>query len=453
MTVETYTMRSAFANGRFPLAQQALVAPGSSGKGIVIRSTFGLLVSHDRGSSFDWVCEETFGYSGAWDPPIAFADDGTLYVGLEHGLATTRDFCEVTKVPELEGEAVKDLSVDARGTVLVITTTPGKPSALFRKPKGKPFERVGKGLEGAYLVTVDAAPSRPSRIYVTGQPLGTLDGRYYRSDDGGLTFVALDQKRSHAGAFFLVGVDPKDPARVVSRFLHFEGSEMTISEDSGKTAKVVLDLKSAMYGAAISADGSKVFAGSGLAADGVFVSTDRGRSFARSANVGVQCLTASGSTLFQCENPLSLGGPAFGLSEDDGKTFKTVATFASIRGPVACPGALATRCQKPWADLDGTLAPWRSDGGAPLTNDAGSADDGGVPEAGAFPPESKKRGCGGCSACAEPDPIHGGALALVVWGLTFVRRFRSRSLHGRGRSMTRSIGHHPDAHDSSSDEC
>lgn len=440
-------MRSAYANGRFPLAQQALVVPGSNGQGIVVRSTFGLLVSRDRGKTFDWVCEETFGYAGAWDPPVAFTGDGTLYVGLENGLATTKDLCVVETVPELAGETVKDLSVDREGTVLVITTTPQKPSALFRKRKNGPFERVGKGLEEAYLVTVDAAPSRPSRIYVTGQPKFTFQGRYYRSDDAGETFVELDQKRTHDGAYFLVGVDPKDPARVVSRFLHFEGSEMTISEDSGKTSKVVLDMKTAMYGAAMNEDGSRIYAGSGLPGDGLSVSIDRGRSYQKLASVGVQCLTVWKDLVFQCENPLTLGGAAFGISEDHGKTFRTVSTFANVRGPLACPSR-PSLCQKPWADLSATLAPWR-DGGAP-PSDAGqgdaASDDAGTIDASTSPAPTKPRGCGGCQA-SDADPIHGGAFALAVWAMSFVRRARSRGNHGRVRSMARSIGHHPDPAD------
>ncbi len=428
VTFQTYTMREAFANGRFPLAQQALVAPGSKGDLLVVRSTFGILVSHDRGRTFDWVCEQTFGYSGAWDPPIAYGLDGTLYVGLENGLATTKDFCTVTRVAELEGETVKDVSVDSSGTVLVVTTTPSRPSALFRKPKGKPFERVGKGLEGAYLVTVDAAPSRPLRVYVSGQPLGTLKGRLYRSDDGGMTFTELDQERSHDGAYFLVGVDPKDPARVVSRFLHFEGSEITLSEDSGKTSKVVLSIKSAMYGAAMSPNGARVFAGSGLPGDGVFVSNDRGRTFASSAHVGVQCLTATERSLFQCENPFAVGGPAFGVSEDFGKTFHTLASFAAVRGPVNCPGTAL--CEKPYAELTTTLEPWRAgpDAGGPGDGGASAADSG--VEAGVEAPREKKRGCGGCHQDGT-ESIHGGAWPIVVWALSRVRRRRSSALHGR----------------------
>ncbi len=431
-------MRPAFANGRFPLAQQVVVVPGSGGQKLVLRSTFGLLVSEDGGKSFRWACEQTFGYSGAWDPPIAFTKDGTLYVGLENGLATTKDFCQVTRVPALEGETVKDLSVDSAGTVLVVTTTAQKPSALYRKPEGKPFERVGKGLENMYLVTVDAAPGKPSRVYVTGQPKGTLLGRFFRSDDGGAHFVELDQKRSHKGAYFIVGVDPKDPSRVVSRFLHFEGSEITLSEDSGKTNRTVMSIPSAMYGASMSPDGSRFWAASGLATDGLWASDDRGRTFAKVAEVGAQCLTATDTLLYQCTNPFDVGGPALGVSSDLGKTFRPVASFGAVEAPIACSGAAKDTCQKPFVDLGTQLAPWK-DAGADAAPESGDASvEAGSGEAGVDASLSgrevqSKRGCG-CSASGD-STIHGGAIPLVVWALSRVRRRRSSALHGRKRSI------------------
>ena len=401
---------------------------------LVLRSTFGLLVSRDGGRTFRWVCEQTFGYSGTWDPPIAFAKDGTLYVGLEAGLATTRDFCTVSRVRELEGETVKDLSVDGDGGVLVITTTPGRPSALFRGAPGRRFERGGKGLEGMYLVTVDAAPSKPSRVYVSGQPNGTLKGRLFRSDDGGRQFVEQDQVRSHDGAYFLIGVDPRDPDRVLSRFLHLEGSEVALSEDAGRTTRTVLSMPSAMYGAAISPDGARVWAGSGLPADGVFVSRDRGRTFARAGQVGVQCLTATETALYQCANPFTLGGPALGASSDDGATFRTLSSFANVEGAVPCDGRLKGPCGESYLEVRATLAPWRDAGAQEAgaggagaegeTNDAGMTAGADAGSAAGSEPPRRGRGCL-CAGAPEPKAC-GGELTLAAACAALVTLVRRR---------------------------
>lgn len=441
-----YTTRTARANGRFPLAQQLVVAPRSATPPgappiLVLRSTFGLLVSRDAGRTFRWVCEQTFGYSGTWDPPIAFGRDGTLYVGLENGLATTRDFCKVSRVPELEGETVKDLAVDSAGVALVVTTTPARPSALFRGVAGGRFERAGKGLEGMYLVTVDAAPSRPSRVYVSGQPNGTLKGRLFRSDDGGRHFVELDQVRSHDGAYFLIGVDPRSPDRVLSRFLHLEGSEIALSEDAGKTTRTVLSIPSAMYGAAISPDGARVWAGSGLPGDGVYTSTDRGRTFARTAQVGVQCLTATATSLYQCANPFTVGGPALGVSEDFGASFHALASFTNVEGAEPCDGRLKGPCGESYLEVQATLAPWR-DAGVGLAEDPDAATPATVLEAGPVAPSSpdgaprKARGCL-CEGAADPGLAGGelgvGALAAGAFGGLLRRRRLGRRDPTQGR--------------------
>ena len=48
--------REARANGRFPAANQLAHSP-TDPKLFVLRTTFGILVSHDAGASWDWVCE------------------------------------------------------------------------------------------------------------------------------------------------------------------------------------------------------------------------------------------------------------------------------------------------------------------------------------------------------------------------------------------------------------
>jgi hypothetical protein len=268
-------------------------------------------------------------------------------------------------------------------------------------------------------------------VYVTGQPRGTLLGRFFRSDDGGGHFVELDQKRSHNGAYFIVGIDPKDPSRVVSRFLHFEGSEVTLSEDSGKTNRTVMSIPSAMYGATMSPDGSRFWAASGLPTDGLWASEDRGRTFAKVAGVGAQCLTATDALLYQCTNPFDVGGPALGVSSDLGKTFRPVASFGAVEAPIVCTGAATDVCQKPFVDLGTQLAPWKDAGAdAAIESADASSLEAGTGDAEASNRDTKpKRGCG-CSAGGDA-PIHGGAIPLVVWGLSRVRRRRSRALHGR----------------------
>ena len=45
----------------------------------ICATTFGLLISHDDGCTFNWVCEQNIGYGGEFDPKYAIATDGTIF--------------------------------------------------------------------------------------------------------------------------------------------------------------------------------------------------------------------------------------------------------------------------------------------------------------------------------------------------------------------------------------
>src|SRR3954463_14461670 len=75
----------AAANGKFPSAGQIVVDPGDPGH-ILVRTTFGILVSRDAGQRFDWICEDGAGYGGGDDPGIAVTGAGSILAGVFQGL-------------------------------------------------------------------------------------------------------------------------------------------------------------------------------------------------------------------------------------------------------------------------------------------------------------------------------------------------------------------------------
>src|SRR5439155_24446940 len=80
----------AFANGRAPLTNGINFKAGDD-QSIYLSTTFGLLVSHDDGCTFRWVCEQSLGYGGQWDPKYAIASDGTIFATTFEGLRVSRD--------------------------------------------------------------------------------------------------------------------------------------------------------------------------------------------------------------------------------------------------------------------------------------------------------------------------------------------------------------------------
>lgn len=443
--------RTAHANGRFPQAQAIETVPGGDGSTVFLRATFGVLLSRDAGKTWRWICERALGYEGTWDPPIAVTRDGRLWVGLERGLSSTLDGCTVDTSAELAGEQVKDLTIDPRGeTLWALTGAPDKRGAIWRRSITDggtgTWQRMGLLPEDVNPMTLEVAPSRPSRIYVTGQPYRTVRGQLFRSDDGGKTLTGAANDLAHTGPFFIAAVDARDPDRVLVRHLHTTGSTVVLTTDAGKTFKEVLAMPSAMFGFAKSPDGLAYFAGSGLPEDGIFRSTDRGEHFERVSNHGVLCLHAAASgALFVCENPFTLGGPGIGLSIDRGKTVTPIARFVDVQGPVACEGdAAAGLCADAWPETLASFLPgdagaasaWAGDAGKrPRSRgDGGTRPGGGKDGDGGTQPDAglARRSTCGCIVVGAPESAHrsapdpvwliAGLFPLLVWGRARRRR-------------------------------
>ncbi len=428
------TIGAARANGRFPEAQLIESVPGDPNT-LFLRATFGVLVSRDAGKSWRWICERALGYEGQWDPPVAATRDGRLWVGLEDGLVSTRDGCELEAAAELDGHTVKDLTTDPKGeTLWAITGAPGKKSYVWRRSPGKAFERLA-GMDDTNFMTIEVAPSNASRVYVSGQPYSTIRGQIFRSNDGGATFATATNDLKADGPFFIGAVDPKDPARLFVRHLHTKGSDLLLTRDGGKTFENVLTMTSAMFGFAKTADGTTYWAGSGLPEHGLFRSTDRGEHFENVSKNGVLCLHAAGpDALFLCQNAFTPGAPAIAVSRDRGKTITPLARFSDIEGPVACASsdARASLCAGTWPETKALLTPTLDDAGAATTADAGRPRrrrDGGSTEAGETesPPAPRSR-CG-CEIVGLPS--RGPDLGWLIAGLgPLVLRVRSSIMRG-----------------------
>lgn len=365
LLVLLYAPRPARANGRFPMAQ--VLASPDDGQTLVLRATFGLLLSRDGGASWSWVCEQGLGFDGMWDPPVTVTPvlpgqpgGGRIFVGLEAGLRvipSVADPCRNDEVTALRGEQVVDLTeVPGAPAVLVATAGPGKPSHFWRERSGT-FERLGKGLDGVRVDTVEVAPSRPSRVYATGVlhakgPKAHL----FRSDDGGVTWSEPHPGLPRDGRLFISSVAPRDPARILVRQLHDDGSDVLLSTDGGDSFRVVLHTTGAMTGFARTQDGARIFAGSANAAEGLFVSRDGGETWAAGAKTPVLCLLATGRGLYLCSNPFVPGGYAVGRSTDEGATVAALSTFDAVGGAVACDGGLAVACGARWPEVKAVLA-------------------------------------------------------------------------------------------------
>ena len=417
-----YVEAPAFANGRFPRAQQ-LVSDPRDPSHVFLRATFGVLASFDGGGTWRWLCEDAIGFSGTWDPPVAVTRDGRLWMGLEKGLSWTTDACNVHAMPEVAGELVSDVSADGDALVFA-TSTPKKPATIWRAAAGT-VRKTGAVLDGFYVDTIDALGAR---VWLTGVRIGEKAGPHiFRSDDSGTTVRELHPSLPTQGRLYLAAIDPKNASRILVRQLSDKGSDLLASEDGGTTFTVALHMAGAMFGFAQSADGVTVWAGSGDADEGLYRSTDRGRTFTPVAKAPIFCLHRSAQKLFTCSNPFTEHGYAIGASTDDGTTVTPLIGFADVLGPVACDAGAGSGCGKNWTAMHATLTTQTQSAPPPPASS--------TPMFGAEHPDGGKsfgaeRSTCGCGISA--GPVWPAAPWVVALGALFGRRGRSRAARRSG---------------------
>jgi photosystem II stability/assembly factor-like uncharacterized protein len=404
---------SARANGRFPAANQ-LVADPTDASRMVLRTTFGFLLTKDNGSTWDWICERSVGYGGTEDPAIGILSGGSILAGLFDGLAVSRDVgCSWSKVGgALAQQVFIDVAVrrgDPKIAVALASTFKGQSDAgdsLFNNlvflttDGGATWNPVGQPLADDVLTqTIDFAESDATRLYVSGvRDRGTTSaGVLLVSSDGGATWnelpVPLDTGER---APFIAAVDPADAARIYVRTSGTPNNRLLYSEDAGRSFKVAFTSDGPLLGFALSPEGSKVFVGSQK--DGLHVAAKADMAFKKRSDIQVQCLMTSGNTLWACSNMIS--GFILGSSPDDGATFTAKLKLDGTRGPLACPvGTTTQMCESEWPavrDRLGASNATPSDAGA---RDAGSA----IPP----PPEDT-------SSCSTTGTSRGAGAGLVV---------------------------------------
>jgi photosystem II stability/assembly factor-like uncharacterized protein len=357
----------ASANGRFPRADQLVFVPGRPDE-LVLRVTFGLLVSRDAGVAWDWVCEPAIGFDGIEDPAVAVLNDGVVLAGLFGGLAQSdAGTCSwrFSNTAALDLPVV-DLSArrDAPNVAVALAweaqppgqNTPGYRSRFFAtNDNGASWASYGTPLDPSVLMlTLDLAPSEPRRLYASGIRSGMArSGVLFVSVDEGLTWtehaVPFDA-RSEQG-LYIAAVDPLDPLLVYLRTSAANTSRLLVTRDGGTTFEEQF-AGGPMLGFALSADGAEIFLG-GLE-DGLWVSPRGPASFLQRSTLPIQCLASRGDTLYACSN--DVGGFALGASRDGGRNFEPMLRLSEVRGPLACPdGSSASVCGALWPAMSDRL--------------------------------------------------------------------------------------------------
>ena len=432
VVVATSGLDDARANGRFPASNAILFPPDGSAEGLVTaRMTFGLLVSRDRGVTWDWVCDRSIG-TVSEDPTIAWTSERTMLAGTKKGLVITRDDAcsfEVVGAP-IAPFPIVDVSARALEPARVVVLASNYlglddagefrfDSRLFETgDEGRSFTVLSEAIDPMLLgETVDVAPSDPDRIYLSGQ-YDLVNGRtgyLLASTDRGRTFeshqIALTPSER---AVFIAAVDPSNPDRV---FLRTDGEPGTpgrllVTDDRGATFRVVFTSQGALAGFALARDGAKVFVGGPK--DGVHVALTSDFGFTQRSMVPVDCLAIAADGLWACSTEKA--GFVVGVSRDEGTTFEPKLHFCDVRGVFACaPGSTTAACSwPPQRDALGCGPP------GDVSDGSTDVDAGGAPSA----PVDDASGCG--CATAPDQPAMGAAVLLLAGTALWRRRIRRR---------------------------
>jgi len=408
------------ANGRAPLANGVTFHPNDP-HSLYVRSTFGLLVSHDDGCTFNWVCEQAIGYGGEFDPKYAVAKDGTIFATTFKGLRVSRDGgCSWQTVTEEIW--VDALDIAPNGDVWIATAETAAASDVYRsKDNGLTFEHRGMLSPTIWWKSVEVAPTDSQRIYITGYqvagpPLpdgGTPPPQAHllRSDNGGDTWdeQPLANVMFNATPIVLVrAVHPTNPDILFMSSLGANGGgdRLYRSTDGGATFKEVLVTTDTIRDVIF--HGDKVLVASPT---GSFQSTDGGATFAAlTGSPQLACLGDHGGEVIGCGANWQPDFMAVARTAD-ASAWAKVFRFVELAGTLTCPPGTNSQveCDKLWPALQEQFAATGPTCGA-------------LPEAPPDPPPPKHGG--GCCDVGTGAPL--GACTLAVLVMLVVLRRRQR---------------------------
>jgi hypothetical protein len=400
LALSTLLARPAQANGRMPGAND-VIFDARDPNHLVVRATFGVVQTFDAGARWSWICEQAVDVSGVIaDPPLGMLEDqslvllpptGSALISRDQGCSWKRE------ASVLAGKQGVDLTMHPSDPkqLFVVTSTVTAVDAGFgvyenlvvrTGDDAKSWELLSTLPTDFQAETMELAKSNPQRLYVSGvDSVNPRLGVLFVSDDGGASF----QKRTldlptGSGSFLISGIHPTNPDMVWLRVpargdtIGILPARLFLTTDAGKSFRMLAATQRAMFGFALSPDGTQLAYGGPN--DGLYVGpSDGSGGFQKRGNWSIRCLrwTDSGA-LYAC------GGEPFdafslGVSTDQGMTFRPLYKLADTCPAECAAGSqFAGSCQEAWGPVRPMLkaaanmctVPWADDeldAGAPMS--------------------------------------------------------------------------------------
>jgi photosystem II stability/assembly factor-like uncharacterized protein len=460
LSLSTGTAR---ANGRLPAANQLVISP-TDPNFMALRATFGVIVSHDGGQSWYWICETATGYDAQeiQDPSLGITSNNSLIVGLREGLAVSHDnecdwhyvsgplgstpIVDVVTRPDMPS-TILALSSKATGTDDAGDTT-FTSQVWTSTDNGETWAATGTPLPSSYILeTIEVAATDDNRIYVSGVTGAgnTAVATMFVSNDGAMTWTprnipAPTFDPTGDTSIFVSAVDPTDEDIVYIRTIGSINYKLIVSNDAGQTFYTAFEEPHNLSGFALSADGSTIFVGGpsvGLFSAPKTLMLTQSSFTAKNAQnpIDMTCLARSGTTLLACSS-IKTGPFLLGESMDNGANFTSILQTSQLCGPLTCiSDAAEYECNFEWPPWMQTFDITEACGAEP-NPDSGTTSDSGtkpVKDASVNPDAASgndasgggSSGCGCDTASLDVGGVGGlgvllGAIALML------RRRRTR---------------------------
>jgi len=441
----------AHANGR-PAGVSTLNFRQGHPQDIVAGLTFGMVVSHDGGATWQWMCEKAVGYAGLYDPDYKYSSSSAIFATTFNGLTVNRNACTFDATPP-GTTFVSRIALGPDGALYYAAADPADAKIYKSTDDGITFpQSASPGINDDYWESLVVAPSNASRIYLTGYrfvkqcsaassnpgatcsvptdcPGGSCDNTkaflLFTSADGGATFTPMVKTgitTSPNSSIDIVGVSPTDPkvvyaiSTVVNGTL---GDALYKSTDAGATWTQLLTEMDTLHFVA-RANGTCVVATQTL---GAFSSAACDTTWTPlTSPPHINCLAEdTNGTIWACtQNYGQMGGipsDGFGIMKtSDLATWSGALRFQDIQGPVQCAAGTVQQDQcvaMTWCSLETQLG---------ITS---TVVDCAAPAETIKVPTTKAGGC--CEAGGGEGAVLGGFGGLALLGVGRLRRRRARA--------------------------
>ncbi len=430
----------AHANGRSPQTIGIYPKPGEP-QTLYLQTTFGLLSTTDEGCTFRWMCEQSIGYGGTWDPHYAIGSDGTIFATTFEGLRVSRDAgCSfetaTASLPMNDPNRIADIWIDAldigpTGEIWVGTAETGHTNDVFVSlDNGVTFTSRGMLSPEVWWKSVKVAPSNPATVYITGYQVADTPQAYaYRTTNGGMDWTPSPLTGVQYASTPVVRIKAVDPTNPDVVYMASEGANppsgdrLYRSADGGQTWTEVLATPSTIHDVVIR-DAQHVLIAtqikttSSIMGGPAYQSSDAGASFTPIDGAPqLACLAKRGDgTLFGCGANWDPDFKAVARSTDGGATWEKVWRFVEIAGAVQCPEGTVQHdtCDVALWDCPSCQTDLKRQFGAkgPMCGAAGADP--------AVPPVKKGGGC--CDAGGAGEGAASALVWLLVIGACIARR-------------------------------